>query len=292
MLSTLGLAQFDDHTAPSAIDESIQLRRPLSWSGDGDASLHRLAQILFGLDPTQLQLWPGYRAFVCHIHDRFMGIKPGYIDPVILREEAPEMTMGIPQCIKLLSEVSQAVKDSTKDNPTIDDIVSQWIESQGKATPVPGTGESPAYRRAVFCALAWVTLLVDIPQRPPEDCFGVTFPSNSPSSQVTQRFDCARRPIDAMFRGLCQTRLPQRTNHAILEGREQPDLIHVSSVRYSMLYEFGKVTVEWTGIMSCHLEFDLPTRTLYLFNLPTYCALACFREGRDCIFDRCDTFEK
>ncbi|KAK1770185.1 hypothetical protein QBC33DRAFT_530326 [Phialemonium atrogriseum] len=54
-----------------------------------------------------------------------------------------------------------------------------------------------------------------------------------------------------------------------------------------MLRGFGNVTIEWTNTITHHLLFVPTTRKLYLFRLPTICAVGCLSdEGKSPILDQ------
>lgn len=248
-----------------------------------EPSVHRLAQAVYGLDMTGGQTWPGSKAFTRHICERFKTINPKWIEALGMM--TPESAVNTRSCVDFLCEVSLLIKNSTTDT-TIDDLLPLLTINQGRDLPHTSSEEWKTLRRVLFCVLAWVTLLVDVRPSPPDGHFEVIFPGSDTDSCIRQPLDSARRPICAMFRTLCRTRLFYKRSHSANEAGQISDLIHASSVSYSMLYRFGKITIDWTDLISCHLWFDSATRTLYLFRLPTYCALGCMQEGQDCLFDQ------
>src|SRR5262249_38247218 len=64
------------------------------------------------------------------------------------------------------------------------------------------------------------------------------------------------------------------------------ELLHVSTLNYSVLKIMGKVNIIWTYAIGSHLEFDRARRKLMLFRLPSYCALCCTSDEQLQLFAR------
>ncbi len=163
-----------------------------------------------------------------------------------------------------------------------------WTQNHHKAFE-DFTGEvKDTCRRATFCALAWATLMVEVSTTPCPGRYDVIFPGGWGHLKSSQLLDSSRRPSSALMRGFCQPQLLPSIE--TLSGEQnlylsQDEIIHVSSINYAMLHQFGKVTIEWTDVLSCHLLFLPSTRTLYLFRLPTVCAMNLAGEEGSNMFD-------
>lgn len=179
----------------------------------------------------------------------------------------------------------------TKEELSIDNIIQLWANKRKRDLEIDQLDieTTHSYRYAAFCVLAWITLLVPVHPHSKADCFKATFPEGCTQFLSEQRLNSSSRPTSALIRGFCQTDLLPGLEPAIVEGSPRHpefDLIYVSSINYGMLHEFGKVTIEWTSTLSCHLIFNESTRTLYLFSLPTFCALGYLEGGSGGVFDR------
>ncbi|RSL45340.1 hypothetical protein CEP54_014314 [Fusarium duplospermum] len=286
--SAVGFARPDNQKPDVTSGESVQLQGPTTWSGSENAAIHRLARVVFGLGEDEICKWPGYQIFIQHIRTQLHDTGSLWLEPAITRTVSTETTTpSFSEYLDFISDISELIQNSTTNNFSIDDLVDQLNKRQKGESLTPGSKESVVYRQALFCVLAWVTLLLDIPPAPSQRHFQAIFPDDIPHTQATRLLSDAQRPVHALFKSLCQRKLPDSSrNQTTHEADQWFGLIHVSSVSYSMLYEFGKVAIEWTTSMTCHLQFDASTRTLYLFRLPTYCALGCVHSSQDCVFDR------
>jgi hypothetical protein len=252
--------------------------------------VERFAGALFDLDATELESWPGLQTYLNHLKERLKSIGSGWIHPATEVVEIPGQGVSFHKCLKLISELCLVIKSAANDS-SIDDTLRLWVRDSVNGDPQSSTVEWRAWRQALFCVLASVTLLAEVSEKPRDDCFEVQFPDsdeNDNDSRTVQRLDSARRPVSAMMRWFCKTKFKFHSGTARLlgEGDVRQDLISVSAVSYAMLHEFGKISIEWTTLISCHLLFVPSTRTLYLFRLPTFCALACIKDGKNCLFDQ------
>lgn len=275
--------------------ETLELEPLAAVAGIDSAQVQSLAESLFGIDQVQLKNWPGFHAYVNYLGERLGGAAQDWIRPAVGAVDSAANSAIHPitfsECVTLISELSLVIK-AAPNNSSIDDISRRWLERSGREAPRSNSSEWRACRQAVFCVLTCITLLVQATPTPQEDCFKVEFPDNDEvdnGSDHAHPLDSARRPVCALMRSFCGSKFMLRSDTGMLGGPEYnayQDTISVSSVNYAMLDEFGKITYEWTDLISCHLLFVPSSRVLYLFRLPTFCALSCIEGGKNSVADQ------
>ena len=132
-------------------------------------------------------------------------------------------------------------------------------------------------------------MLYQVPPQPLQQEASLVLGASTRLSSIERKLDlnraCPRR-LSGLCLGLGCT-LPKLDVGllSLEESSAQSTLIHASSLRFNILKEIGKVNVEWTDVLSTHLIFNAITRTLYLFRLPSFCAVSCISGDKPTISD-------
>ncbi|KAK7438314.1 hypothetical protein Landi51_11650 [Colletotrichum acutatum] len=116
-------------------------------------------------------------------------------------------------------------------------------------------------------------------------CLACRFPSltdeSSPNGQIArQNLREAKRPIKRVFELFEHSAWddqPTNIDHSIGEH----DSLYEGSLNLEVLL-FGRIRIQWVDTLSEHLKFDLVSRRLSIFRLPTFCVLSALRkEGKE-----------
>ncbi|KAF4997490.1 hypothetical protein FGRMN_3854 [Fusarium graminum] len=281
------ISAFASHRFANVVKEEdveLEAQLPLVPSTEEEEEVHRIAHALFGADGiTKLHLsW--LSCYRIHLHHQISTVGGKLMQPVLsaLVTDGHDADSG--HCIQFMCDICNIICDYGG-SPSIDDTLQQWLRKSGRDLVTLDATLVKSARIAVFCVVAWATLLVRISPNATGNAFEIIAHEGRLHLQAAQSLESAKRPISALLRAFCRSGLVPGINNSnnVESGRE--DSIHVTVVNYSMLLEFGRVKIEWTEDLSSHLVFVPATRTLFLFRMPTVCALGCVEDGVPPFFD-------
>ncbi|KAH8729310.1 hypothetical protein BGZ61DRAFT_446143 [Ilyonectria robusta] len=200
-------------------------------------------------------------------------------------------TIGLPppraatHCWGLFSAVSRAVA-KLSDADSIKDV---WKSVGEDAEAAEGglimRADAPKECLiAVFAVLCWGTMIVQ-PKLTWTDTTAAPRLTvhQLPADHQGLKMDLFGRPISALFQNF-QTALA-RQQLTSTPGTGESTVLLVSTINYHSLRTIGKVSLKWVDNLSCHLSFDARTRTLSVFQFPSFCALAAMANNRGALFE-------
>ncbi|KAH8813357.1 hypothetical protein F5884DRAFT_899515 [Xylogone sp. PMI_703] len=137
-----------------------------------------------------------------------------------------------------------------------------------------------AAKNLVFAIIAWQTMLYrpDIRSSPPiqisivDDTYGY---QGQARMSLKQSHTACRKPMHEFLLGFGML-LPPR-NFNLLESPEDKldfnslKVVTPQTFNLHLLTSLSEVQVEWTDSLSCHLEFDKYSKTLFIFRYPSFC---------------------
>ena len=269
------------------------LLSPQHYSSSGNTiplvslSFDRLAQEIFGVGSQSLRNWPGFQSYVLFLQSEIQEYGGKYVHIALQALHKNQRTLNTSDELEFVADLAAFMKIRST-GQTIDDILQSWITKHNSEVDLckmePELME--ACRQAAFYVLCWTSLLIRPSSSTRRQCFDVVFPPEVIAMPSSQSMDNSAILTSALIRGFCHMELiPGLEDNYRSEEHPNADLIYVSSMNYYMLHELGRVTIEWTTLLSCHLMFIESTRTLYLFCLPTTLALCCLGNGSGCAFD-------
>ena len=201
-----------------------------------------------------------------------------FFAPALLVLKQPPIESLLPS-LKFLKDVATAYGSKS----SVDDVVKKLSISAGIANIQKDNQEARStIRKAVFAALGIITMIYQPTREPIGDEVGIVLRANTRFSSLERKLNMDRdcpRPLSGLCIGLGCT-LP-KLDLSLLNLEESPtpsSLIYASSLRFNILKNIGKVSVAWTNVLNAHMIFNPISRTLFLFRLPSFCAISCIRE--------------
>ncbi|KAK3358836.1 hypothetical protein B0T25DRAFT_563903 [Lasiosphaeria hispida] len=128
-------------------------------------------------------------------------------------------------------------------------------------------------RHEAFAMVGLATMLYLAIAPTLSDQFQISTPTCSMSGQngmARVSLNRSSRPLGQLIRGF-GTLLPSRGGAQ--SSRGGPETFDVGSINARVLCGIGGIFIEWVTAVGCHLHFDEQRTTLYLFALPSFCAL-------------------
>jgi hypothetical protein len=185
-------------------DVNAEAKAPLISPEDSHNA--RFSQAIFGLSPTEATAWPGLQAYILHVRGLAETLGPSWILLALptLPTSRDHTALGFNTYADFLMHLASVFKDhETPNKPSIDDIARVLHQKRDDGTNITSPEVIRPYRRAIFCGLAWVTILMEVLKLPVGDSFEAVFPGDGVNLPPPQPLDNARRPICSLIRGFC-----------------------------------------------------------------------------------------
>jgi hypothetical protein len=288
---------FTTHEALQLQDSSTRLLY------ESDKNIEQVIALIFGIPPTDVPHWPGLRAYFRLVHQAkaspvaSTGTK-ATINCAKSADFIPDPFGDYKRSLSFLAEICKALRSTpTNKTPTIDGTIKSWCSTKGDEFNLQLSDDDwlTKHRFAFFQSLAVLTLLFDVNPHESGDQIHISLPDEGmlPVIMDLPLFTSSSRPIVNVIKGFSLLRLPDYSASRPLayireEGPRHADAttIRASSISFAMLDQFGNIKIEWTHLISYHLYFVPGTKTLYVFRLPTVCAISCLGfYSSGCIFD-------
>ena len=182
--------------------------------------------------------------------------------------------------IKIVDMVSTALQANEDRKLTLDNLIQILLR----------TSDPPSWelKQGTFTLLGVLTMLYSTPRLPSSEEIFIEEPFN-PLVDITRMYlrSTASIPLGIIIAGL------GRFVPKILSEDErpwqikEPDTQYLDAAKLSAfsLINLGEVHVNWSDLLSTHLMYDQPTRTLTLFRFPSFCAINYVKERKASFFD-------
>lgn len=171
-----------------------------------------------------------------------------------------------------------------QDRPTLTDLTTQ-IENKGIFKPIAGDEDSGLRNQVVFIALGWLTMLFEpnllstkgsIGIQPTRNVKGQIMDSellDTVSAPLVETSDIPIHQLLKYFGTLIPTKFWTHSPTNIRAPDTFSEQIVVSCVNYGTLYRIAGITLEFTSSASLHLDFDERTKTIKIFQYPSFCMM-------------------
>ncbi|EGX90880.1 hypothetical protein CCM_07300 [Cordyceps militaris CM01] len=221
----------------------------------------------------------------------------GCFQPLLTEQyESVWLAFGLPRpkspshCWPLFEAVCRAVVEVDEEGYSIQDV---WrlakisIGSDSEAVAEEDGLITPAAHDecmiVVFAIICWGSMILQ-PQvtrrQSANPCLSVHQLS---ARHQGLKMDFVRRPIPVIFRNFRKTLTSRQLQRTSVTG--EPCILFVSTINYHSLRTIGKVRLKWVDNLSSHLNFDSRTRTLSVFQFPSFCALSTIPSDRGILFE-------
>ncbi|KAI4188463.1 MAG: hypothetical protein L6R41_002142 [Letrouitia leprolyta] len=165
--------------------------------------------------------------------------------------------------------------------PSIDGIVDRLVQERVLDITTQEEGPLEA-RNFVFAVLGWQTMLYRpaLGTCPPQQ-LAVADERGGYRGQafmtLKQSHLSTKRPFHEFLMGFGILLPPANccisTNVKERKAFDELEAIGSDMLNASLLDSIGHIKLKWVDIMSCHLEFDKRTNTVFLFRFPSFCAV-------------------
>ncbi|KAH7397974.1 hypothetical protein BKA64DRAFT_54773 [Cadophora sp. MPI-SDFR-AT-0126] len=252
-----------------------------------------LLRELFGTAPVE---HIKYRALDPSIYIQFVDLRIQTFSTIYFHPALRALGLDVDTAAttRMLWTLLTLIAHLTKDNAANSiDIVVSGLCANYHVAPTSGLPleDKASLRLAVFAALSILTMLFKPTLEPTKDCYGMILSHERRKAAITTNRNLSSestRPVGRLLHGF-RNLLPE-FNLEIYSPVSPPDspadLIHTSTLSYSVLTTVGKVRIAWTDSIGSHLEFNALTRTLFLFSMPTVCALGILSEDGETLWER------
>ena len=234
----------------------------------------RFFEVTFGINERRVGEWPGVRAYLHYLEQETKSLGVATFQPLwhLLRFTTP---LTFEDHLSFLTEVGAVLRDASQDGVSIDETIRLILERLHFSEDILDN-ETMAYaRQAVFCGVAWLTMIFQPSLNARENRnLSINLPLSFEGLRSDQSIENARRPIVSLFRGFGDF-LPSTERMSSELDALSSNLLYASNLNFESLKTVGKIRIEWTNALGCHLMFEPLSRTLLLYSFPTLCALGC-----------------
>ncbi|KAI9708938.1 MAG: hypothetical protein M1820_003632 [Bogoriella megaspora] len=178
----------------------------------------------------------------------------------------------------LWNEISRLI---TGNHETSIDEVSQLLLNDDTISGGAESSSCHGVKQLVFCIIGWQTMLYrpdPFSSPPTELCI-----ADETDGYRSQAQMCLKQSLTA-----CKRRIPDflmgfgvmlpPPNYCASESLEEKKAfdqlvtVDVTAFNAHLLTTIGGLTIHWIDSLACHMEFDVDTKSLYLFRYPSFCA--------------------
>lgn len=154
---------------------------------------------------------------------------------------------------------------------TMDGLLNHFLHERGESGAPLDAEATKHAQQAPFAIVGWLSLLYEPACTVQPGLFSTvsTRARDTDTDIMTKNISCAKRPLSTMLMELGQELPP-------LSSDTTPKILYASSISFYSLKSIGNIKdVVWSKSLAAHLQFDISTRTLTLFQLPSFCAMYC-----------------
>ncbi|KAL8736415.1 MAG: hypothetical protein Q9166_000207 [cf. Caloplaca sp. 2 TL-2023] len=198
---------------------------------------------------------------------------------VVVGHDSSTATQWTIPLAEAFSEIAKCARST--DYPSIDDIADHPVNEGVFEVTARQEGPLEA-RNFVFAVLGWQTMLYwpALGICPPQQ-LAVADEQDGYRGQafmaLKQNHLATKRPIHEFLMGFGILLPPVNycTSTNLDERRAFEDLKNIGPDMFNafLLDSIGHFKIKWVDVMSCHLEFDERTNTIFLFRFPSFCAV-------------------
>ncbi|KAL9104086.1 MAG: hypothetical protein Q9163_000938 [Psora crenata] len=271
------------------IDLELQHNPPSKWSdsGDKDSAIHIAAmQKLFGCPSEALHEWPGLRGYCQYLEECFHPLLADHYDCIWKAIGIPRPKKPV-DCWPWANALNETIRTAEERGTTADvlgALRSSFLDSRSHA---PSQNDTAICMTATFAVLCWSSMTLK-PMLPTSDASANALEARRTSDRESMSLkpDAVRRPICAAFRSFQRNMCGRRWRQPICDvAAEHSSVLHVSTLNFQSLQTIGKIRLSWVGDLSSHLDYEPRTRTLSVFQFPTFCALTTLVKNRGVILE-------
>ena len=235
------------------------------------------SSVLLSILPVDSSCLGWYTAW---LDDQLKTIPTSTLSAIVGHELSIEPRWTLPLAIAF-SAVARYAQTATF--PSIDQLVESLV-AEGLLDDTIRRESRLEARNFVFAVLGWQTMLY----RPalgicPPQQFAVVDEQDGYRGQafmaLKQDHLSTQRPLHEFLMGFGLLLPPMNCciSTDVEEKKAFDDLEAISPDMFnaSLLDSIGHIKFKWVDVMSCHLEFDERTNTVFLFRFPSFCAIHC-----------------
>ena len=210
---------------------------------------------------------------------------PSSILSIVVGHDPLHSNTWSPRLVRIFSEIASFA--TTSQYPSIDDIVTHLLV-RNLIEEEHGKDGTLGARSLVFAIIGWQTMLYRpaLGTCPPQQLAVVDEQDgyHGHAFMVLKQFQgSAKRPLHDFLMGfgilLPPSDLCTSTNVEVRKSFTELKTIEPSSFNAFLLESIGHFKIKWVDVLSCHLEFDERTNTIFLFRFPSFC-IACGQFGK------------
>ncbi|KAL8661631.1 MAG: hypothetical protein Q9202_005397 [Teloschistes flavicans] len=252
----------------------------------------QLVQILFPLrtgyimkdfSPSSAKIQP----LIEHLERELQEGEPKFYHPILVYCGFSGVENTEQGMIHLVERVVTIVSGTKDGQLSIDELINELATRNGV---IAGREDPPALvRQGIFSLVGWMTRLLKISEDVSHTHFSISEPRNLRLASPRKTLDEAVNDLGELIVSF-GTFVPRPQHNLTLikaVERENPNSVdlNIAYMNVSALTRVGKIRIEWSDLLSAHLNFDQYSKNLTIFRFPTFCALNCTAGGDSTVFD-------
>ena len=288
-MPTVSMAPTQRSTDTVQIDFELQRKPTSQWSDSAneDNAIHMAAmQKLFNYPSEALHDWPGLRGYCQYLEECFHPLLADHYSCIweAIGVPRPKKAVDCWSWFNALNEAIRTVEERGTTTDVLNAIRSSFLNSKSHA---PSQKDTTICMTATFAVLCWSSMTLK-PLLPISDSSANALETRRASHPESMGLkpDTLRRPITAAFRNFQRSMCGRRWRQPIcVVAAEHSSVLHASTLNFQSLQTIGKIRLSWVGDLSSHLDYEPRTRTLSVFQFPTFCALTTVMENRGVVLE-------
>jgi hypothetical protein len=173
-----------------------------------------------------------------------------------------------------LEHVAQSILNDKTGEISIEEVLANVCGEYGSDVDDLDEAQLHNSQQAVFIAIAWLTMLFQVPLKMASGLLQMTLPNKVADQSITE----ARLSLVQLIGGFGPL-LPTPSEVTAMVASPSPSFIHATSLSVESLVRIDRIRIVWTDALASHLSFDPFSRMLCLYRYPSVCALNCTQSG-------------
>ena len=232
-----------------------------------------LLELLFNINRDTYEQWPGLKTYVEYLENQIATQDLSCFEPVwkLVGFQIP-ISMGDMHIFLRNLVVSMGRKREQLEGLTLDDLLQRFVHPYGAGFDLLDESGIECSRQAVFIAVSWLSMFYSVPHERSPGLLRINVPEGR--NNILHEIDSghADEPVGRVV-GQFGSLIPSKDDVVTYINEHHGGLLYATSLNIATLKSIDKIQIEWTDVLSFHLEFNPLKRKLLLYRFPTLCAM-------------------